>query len=108
MAALVNVIETCWGDVGLTLSMPYQGLGNSAIAAVATDYVPTAVMYIFYGLFVLYGLSPLAVVANGGRVLNATGRGATLAEARARAYALAEAVDWPQGFMRRDIGWRAL
>ncbi|MGU3431476.1 acyl-CoA dehydrogenase family protein [Actinomycetes bacterium M1A6_2h] len=37
MAALVNVIETCWGDVGLTLSIPYQGLGNSAIAAVATD-----------------------------------------------------------------------
>ena len=49
-----------------------------------------------------------AVVANGGRVLNATGRGATLAEARARAYALAEAVDWPDGFYRRDIGWRAL
>ena len=34
--------------------------------------------------------------------------GATLAEARARAYALAEAVDWPDGFYRRDIGWRAL
>ena len=37
MASLINVIETCWGDVGLTLSIPYQGLGNSAIAAVATD-----------------------------------------------------------------------
>jgi phosphoribosylamine--glycine ligase len=48
------------------------------------------------------------LVAAGGRVLNATGRGATLAEARARAYALAEAVDWPGGFFRRDIGWRAL
>jgi phosphoribosylamine--glycine ligase len=48
------------------------------------------------------------IVAAGGRVLNATGRGATLAEARARAYALAEAVDWPGGFYRRDIGWRAL
>ncbi|KGJ18742.1 phosphoribosylamine--glycine ligase [Paracoccus sanguinis] len=48
------------------------------------------------------------VVANGGRVLNATGRGATLAEAQARAYALADAVDWPEGFYRRDIGWRAL
>ncbi|MBB1498238.1 phosphoribosylamine--glycine ligase [Paracoccus sp. MC1862] len=43
-----------------------------------------------------------------GRVLNATGRGASLAKARDRAYALAEAVDWPQGFFRRDIGWRAL
>ncbi len=48
------------------------------------------------------------LVAAGGRVLNATGRGATLAEARARAYALAEAVDWPGGWFRRDIGWRAL
>ena len=49
-----------------------------------------------------------ATVASGGRVLNATGRGVTLAEARDRAYALAEVVDWPEGFYRRDIGWRAL
>jgi phosphoribosylamine--glycine ligase len=48
------------------------------------------------------------VLAAGGRVLNATARGATLAEARARAYALVDAVDWPGGFCRRDIGWRAL
>jgi acyl-CoA dehydrogenase len=37
MAALLNVMETSWGDVGLMLSIPYQGLGNSAIAAVSTD-----------------------------------------------------------------------
>lgn len=37
MQSVVNVIETSWGDVGLMLSIPYQGLGNSAIAAVATD-----------------------------------------------------------------------
>ena len=37
MKSLLNVIETCWGDVGLTLSVPRQGLGNSAIAAVADD-----------------------------------------------------------------------
>ncbi|ATQ57296.1 phosphoribosylamine--glycine ligase [Paracoccus yeei] len=49
-----------------------------------------------------------ALVATGGRVLAATGRGATLAEAHARAYALADAIDWPGGFYRRDIGWRAL
>ncbi|APZ55023.1 phosphoribosylamine--glycine ligase [Salipiger abyssi] len=48
------------------------------------------------------------VVATGGRVLNATARGATLAEAAERAYALVDAVDWPEGFCRRDIGWRAL
>ena len=49
-----------------------------------------------------------ALTATGGRVLAATGRGATLAEAHQRAYALVDAIDWPQGFCRRDIGWRAL
>jgi len=49
-----------------------------------------------------------ATLSAGGRVLNATARGATLQEARDRAYALAGAVDWPGGFYRRDIGWRAL
>ena len=48
------------------------------------------------------------IVASGGRVLNATARGATLAEAQARAYAMVDAIDWPGGFFRRDIGWRAL
>ncbi|MFT7593558.1 MAG: phosphoribosylamine--glycine ligase [Paracoccaceae bacterium] len=48
------------------------------------------------------------VVASGGRVLNLTARGNTLAEARDRAYTMADAVDWPGGFFRRDIGWRAL
>lgn len=37
MASLLNVLELCWGDVALALSVPYQGLGNAAIAAVATD-----------------------------------------------------------------------
>ncbi|CAN5585594.1 acyl-CoA dehydrogenase family protein [soil metagenome] len=37
MSTLLGVIEMCWGDVGLLLSMPGQGLGNSAIAAVADD-----------------------------------------------------------------------
>jgi phosphoribosylamine--glycine ligase len=48
------------------------------------------------------------IVSNGGRVLNVTARGATLAEARDLAYRTAEGVDWPGGFFRRDIGWRAL
>ena len=37
MSSLLSIIEMCWGDVGLLLSMPRQGLGNSAIASVATD-----------------------------------------------------------------------
>ncbi|HVX53684.1 acyl-CoA dehydrogenase family protein [Nocardioides sp.] len=37
MASVMTVAEMCWGDVGLLLSMPRQGLGNSAIASVADD-----------------------------------------------------------------------
>jgi acyl-CoA dehydrogenase len=37
MATALSIMELCWGDVGLLLSMPRQGLGNSAIAAVAND-----------------------------------------------------------------------
>ena len=48
------------------------------------------------------------LLATGGRVLNVTALGATVAEAQARAYAAIERIDWPQGFCRRDIGWRAI
>ena len=48
------------------------------------------------------------ITASGGRVLNVTARGASLKEARERAYAMVDAIDWPEGFCRRDIGWRAL
>jgi acyl-CoA dehydrogenase len=37
MATCLSIMELCWGDVGLLLSMPRQGLGNSAIASVAND-----------------------------------------------------------------------
>ncbi len=46
--------------------------------------------------------------AAGGRVLNVCARGATVAEARGRAYAAIEAIGWRDGFYRSDIGWRAL
>jgi phosphoribosylamine--glycine ligase len=46
------------------------------------------------------------LVANGGRVLNVTARGRSVTEAQARAYAAVDAVDFPSGFCRRDIGWR--
>lgn len=48
------------------------------------------------------------IIATGGRVLNVTARGATLQEARDRAYAMVDGIDWTEGFCRRDIGWRAL
>ncbi|MCG8693494.1 MAG: phosphoribosylamine--glycine ligase [Minwuiales bacterium] len=48
------------------------------------------------------------ITANGGRVLGVTARGATVTEAQARAYDAVDVIDWPDGFCRRDIGWRAV
>jgi phosphoribosylamine--glycine ligase len=48
------------------------------------------------------------ICASGGRVLNITARGASLQEARDRAYATIGKIDWPDGFYRSDIGWQAL
>ena len=47
------------------------------------------------------------VLANGGRVLGVTAMAPTILEAQAKAYAAVDAIDWPEGFCRRDIGWRA-
>jgi phosphoribosylamine---glycine ligase len=46
--------------------------------------------------------------ADGGRVLNVAATGGSIREAQRRAYAGVDAIDWPAGFCRRDIGWRAL
>ena len=48
------------------------------------------------------------IVAIGGQVLDITATGATLAEARARAYAAVEKISWQGSFYRRDIAWQAL
>ncbi|HXF55972.1 MAG TPA: phosphoribosylamine--glycine ligase [Hyphomicrobiaceae bacterium] len=48
------------------------------------------------------------IFADGGRVLNVTARGETVAEAQARAYEAVRRIDWPGGFYRSDIGWRAI
>ena len=48
------------------------------------------------------------ILANGGRVLNVCASGKNVQEARARAYEAVDRIDWPGGFCRRDIGWRAV
>ena len=48
------------------------------------------------------------LVANGGRVLAVTALGASVAEAQKRAYEGVARIDWPGGFCRKDIGWRAV
>ncbi|PZU94612.1 MAG: phosphoribosylamine--glycine ligase [Chelatococcus sp.] len=49
-----------------------------------------------------------AILANGGRVLNVVALGKSVGEAQSRAYAAVDAIDWPGGFCRRDIGWQAV
>jgi phosphoribosylamine--glycine ligase len=48
------------------------------------------------------------LLADGGRVLAVTATGKSVAQAQSRAYAAVDAIDWPEGFCRRDIGWRAV
>jgi phosphoribosylamine--glycine ligase len=48
------------------------------------------------------------LVADGGRVLSVAARGKSVREAQSRAYAAVDRIDWPGGFCRRDIGWRAI
>jgi phosphoribosylamine---glycine ligase len=48
------------------------------------------------------------LMSSGGRVLNVTASGRTIAEAQERVYRAVDLIDWPDGFCRHDIGWRAL
>ena len=48
------------------------------------------------------------ILANGGRVLNVSAKGASVSEAQARAYTAIDKISWPEGFCRRDIGWKAI
>jgi phosphoribosylamine--glycine ligase len=48
------------------------------------------------------------ILAHGGRVLNVTALGSTISEAQRKAYEAVDRIDWPEGFCRRDIGWRAV
>jgi phosphoribosylamine--glycine ligase len=48
------------------------------------------------------------LLADGGRVLNVIGLGKDVERARQNAYAAVDLIDWPEGFCRRDIGWRAV
>jgi phosphoribosylamine---glycine ligase len=48
------------------------------------------------------------ILANGGRVLNVSATGKTVAEAQQRVYSAIDKINWPDGFCRRDIGWRAI
>lgn len=84
----------------------YPGRAETGMAINGLDGLPADSFHMVFHAGT--GVENGQIIATGGRVLNVTARGATLAEARARAYAMAHRIDWPQGFFRSDIGWRAL
>jgi len=76
---------------------------------------PIRAVLVFYLILTKLILSPVRrlretteKVQTGGRVLGVTATAPTIAEAQARAYAAVDAIDWPQGFCRRDIAWRVV
>ncbi|MBU6252331.1 MAG: phosphoribosylamine--glycine ligase [Alphaproteobacteria bacterium] len=90
-------------DTALTVVMAAKGYPGTAEKGGAIHLPKTNAAMIFHAGT---ALNEGQLVANGGRVLNVTARGRNVTEAQARAYAAVDAVDFPSGFCRRDIGWR--
>ncbi|WP_173931034.1 phosphoribosylamine--glycine ligase [Chelativorans sp. Marseille-P2723] len=83
----------------------YPGAPEKGSAIGGLDQAPEEGVEIFHaGTAVQDGV----LCANGGRVLNVTALGRTVTEARDAAYRTLDRIDWPDGFCRRDIGWRAV
>jgi len=108
--SLLEAPEPVWNDgAALTVVMASRGYpgayrkGDPIRGIARADALP--------GVKVFHAGTALRdgeIVAAGGRVLNVTAVGATIAEAQRRAYAAVDVIDWPDGFARRDIGWRAV
>ena len=90
-------------DTALTVVMAAQGYPGTPQkgGAISIDYVTQAKVF-QAGTAEEDG----QLVADGGRVLNVTAMGHNVTEAQRNAYAAIEAIEFPTGFYRRDIGWR--
>lgn len=104
----LDSVQADWSDdVALTVVMASKGYPATFDRNTAITHVPdtgTDAKIFHAGTALKDG----ALVATGGRVLNVTARGATVSEAKDKAYALLDQVKWENGFARRDIGWRAI
>ena len=103
-------IELAWSDeVALTVVMAANGYPGayskgSEIRGLGAAVEASDVQIFHAGT----ALSDGKIIATGGRVLNVSALGANVHAAQARAYAAVDRIDWPDGFCRRDIGWRAV
>jgi len=108
---LQNVSLSWSSEMAMVVVMASQGYPGSYIKGTVIKNLDKAeqvspAVKIFHAGTALDGDGNL--VAVGGRVLGVTAKGKDIEEARERAYDAVDAVDWPEGFFRRDIGWRAL
>jgi phosphoribosylamine--glycine ligase len=107
---VLNAVDTRWYDeAAVTVVMATQGYPGayekgSVIANVDQAAKETDCEIFHAGT----KFDKDVLTATGGRVLNVTALGATVSQANARAYKAVDLIDWPQGFCRRDIGWRAI
>ena len=93
-------------DPALTIVMAakgYPGTPEKGGAIAGIDAAEAQGVKVFHAGTAMAGDT---LVANGGRVLNVTASGATVRAAQAAAYSALDAIDFPTGFCRRDIGWR--
>ncbi|MEL6946112.1 MAG: phosphoribosylamine--glycine ligase [Pseudomonadota bacterium] len=100
--------DVTWSsDVALTVVLASQGYPGAYASGTVIKGLPDteAGGYIFHAGT---RLEDGTLLATGGRVLNVTALGRTVQEAQQAAYSLVDDVDWPEGFCRRDIGWRAI
>ncbi len=96
-------------DVALAVVMAAQGYPGQPLRGSRIEAIEDAELV--PGVVVLHGSTREfdgAVFADGGRVLTIAARGADVADASERAYAAIDRIKWPEGFCRRDIGWRAI
>ena len=95
-------------DVALTVIMAakgYPGTPDKGGSIASLDAAEANGAKVFHAGT---SVSDEGLIASGGRVLAVTARGGDIGEARATAYAAVEAIDFPSGFYRRDIGWREI
>ena len=105
---LAHMSARWWDDAALTVVMAakgYPGRPQKGTRIAGIEEAKATGAEIFHAGT---ALSNGQLVANGGRVLNVTATGSAVSDAQAKAYAAVDRIDWPGGFCRRDIGWRAV
>ncbi len=105
----LDKISVRWrGDFALTVVMAAKGYPNDYVKGTEIKGLDQDFGEDLQVFHAGTAMSNGKLVASGGRVLNVSALGKTAAEAQQKAYAAVDKINWPEGFCRRDIGWRAI